>query len=288
MPTSPVSSVNPLCSISGRARCLARFLIVFLVALLLTTAYWLLFSRAEIPFLTLDGDAADIASMAAAHEHPEKFAPDPVFGRDGSIAYYRSDLLPVLRMLKEYVGDYGTVFALLTIPMLAFQITGTFLLGTLLLKNAAAAAMLSALLLIPVSLPGGEYWGLYPQTVPRNIFSAFLPWLLALLVLLHNRPALWALPTILLALMARIHPLSGIAWIVIVSFFFLQHFPKHWKMASKLLLAAVLPAMFLFIAAEPYLAFAHRSDPAPSELTREAAEKIINMHCFPYQSPAVY
>ncbi len=218
-----------------------------------------MFSGAQVPFLTLDGDAANIASMAAAHDHPERFKLDPVFGGNSGIAYYRSDLLLVLRAMRKYFGDYGTILALLVVPLLAIQIIGNYFLGSLLLKDHTASVVLSILLLIPISLPGGEYWGLYPQAVPRNVFGAFLPWLLVLLILLQNRPAMWFVPTILLALMMRIHQLSGIAWALIVLILFLICYPRQWETRKKIQLVVLLSAALLIISSEPYLAFLQNS-----------------------------
>src|SRR5688572_18610461 len=64
----------------------------------------------ERPFVTLGGDAGNIASFAAAWDNPGAFKGDEALGDPGNFRFYATIHIPLLRVLRPLYGDYGSAF----------------------------------------------------------------------------------------------------------------------------------------------------------------------------------
>lgn len=162
------------------------------------------------PFAFQSSDAANISAFAAARAYPNLFAGDALLADPSITAFYSNLHTAVLPALGKAAGDdFGLALLWLLIPAVFLHLVGFYVLGRVLFRQPAGAAALTLLAAVTLTLPFGEYWGLYPDAHPRVLFSALLPFVLALLLRWFDRPWLWAAPMALLGLLTYVHPVSA-------------------------------------------------------------------------------
>src|SRR5690349_21992840 len=125
---------------------------------LVAVAYHFFCWKGIRPYPFLGSDAANIAAMVAASDHPQQLAGDPVFGNPASYGFYTSVVLPYLRWAAGLTGDYGVAFMQLIGPMTFLQGLGFYLLGHRLYRNRFWAVVLALATMprVPIS-PFGEF-----------------------------------------------------------------------------------------------------------------------------------
>lgn len=178
-----------------------------LVAFAITLGRW----GGAWPFL-VGGDAANIATWAAALDHPGCFAGDGSIGDPANFRFYWTVHLPGLRGLAPLVGGYGNAFVSLLFFHVWLQAVGFYVLGRAWYGSRRFAFLLALASLAPVALNLHEVWGLLPDPLPRFTFQAALPFLLAAALAFRGRPRAW--PWLLLAAGALlyVHPVSAPPW----------------------------------------------------------------------------
>ena len=220
------------------------------LAIVIFFAYagWYFMGRLEAnyPVVILSGDGGNIASYAAALDHPDWFKNDPALGDTNNIGIYATIHIPLIRALNHLAGDYGLAYTWLVFPETFLQLLGFYLLGRVLFKNrfwAFLLAFLTAMMVINIGL--GEIWGVWRDALPRVTFQSVLPFLLTLVLVWKDRPGRWPWLMVFAGLLVYIHPISAPAWgfAVWLSLWLLQ--PKGWNWRRRMLVMLGLGILFL-------------------------------------------
>jgi O-antigen/teichoic acid export membrane protein len=218
------------------------------VVIFLAYAGWYFLGRIEAnyPVVILSGDGGNIASYAAALDHPDWFKNDPALGDSNNIGIYASITIPLIRAIERITGDYGMAYTWLVFPETFLQLLGFYILGRVLFKDRFWAFLLSfltAMMVINIGL--GEIWGVWRDALPRVTFQSLLPFLLALVLVWKDRPGRWPWLMIFSGLLVYVHPISAPAWGIAIwlSLWLLQ--PVTWKRRRRLLVMAGLGFLFL-------------------------------------------
>lgn len=225
------------------------------IAIFIVYAGWYFLGRLEanFPVVILSGDGGNIASYAAAADHPEWFKKDPALGDSNNIGIYATIHIPLIRLLNHLTNDYGMAYTWLVFPETFLQLLGFYFLGRVLFKNrfwAFLLAFLTAMMVINIGL--GEIWGVWRDALPRVTFQAVLPFLLALVLVWKNRPGRWPWLMVFGGLLVYLHPISAPAWgfAIWLSLWLLQ--PRDWNLKRRILVMLGLGVLFLI----PMLPFA--------------------------------
>ena len=238
-----------------------RWLLAFV---LFAACYQLLAWNGATPFVFLTGDAANNASIALAMDTPGLFPGDALLGDPDNFQFYRITQLPLIRLLAPLVGDYGTPHHLLLFPHLMLHLCGFYLLGVLVLKNRLWAGLLAFLLLAPIQVNLGTFWGVHRDSLARCTFQALLPWLLSLAWLWREKPLRWPLIMIGAGLLMAVHAVSAPTWGLALWCGFIPFLPKVWSWPRKLVVMFALGFVFLGAAAPTALNYlaghAHGAD----------------------------
>ncbi len=202
--------------------------------------------QGNYPVVILTGDGGNIASYAAARDHPDWFKADPVLGDSNNIGIYATVHIPLIRALDRLTGDYGLAYALLVFPETFLQLLGFYILGRVLFKNrfwAFLLAFITAMTVINIGL--GEIWGVWQDALPRVTFQSLLPFLLALVFIWKNHPSRWPWLMVFAGLLVYVHPISAPAWgfAIWLSLWLLQ--PKSWSWPRRFLIMVGLGVLFL-------------------------------------------
>jgi O-antigen/teichoic acid export membrane protein len=204
--------------------------------------------QGNYPLVILTGDGGNIASYAAAIDHPGWFKNDPALGDSNNIGIYATIHIPIIRALAHATGDYGQAYAWLLLPQTFLQCLGFYILGRVLFRNrfwAFLLAFLTAMTVIDIGL--GEIWGVWQDALPRVTFQSLLPFLLALVLVWKDRPARWLWLMVFAGLLVYVHPISAPAWglAIWLSLWLLQS--KEWSIQRRLLVMLGLGLLFLAV-----------------------------------------
>jgi hypothetical protein len=202
--------------------------------------------QGNFPVVILTGDGGNIASYAAALDHPGWFTSDPVLGNSNNIGVYATIHIPLIRLLNHLTGDYGFAYAWLVFPETFLQLLGFYILGRVLFKNrfwAFLLAFITGMTVINIGL--GEIWGVWQDALPRLTFQSLLPFLLALVLVWKDRPERWPFLMFFSGLLVYVHPISAPAWgFAIWLGLWLVH-PKGWIWSRRILVMLGLGLLFL-------------------------------------------
>jgi O-antigen/teichoic acid export membrane protein len=219
-----------------------------LTFLAFAVVYFLGRLQGNFPMVILTGDGGNIASYAAALDHPGWFQADPALGELNNIGIYATIHIPMIRALYHLTGDYGLAYAWLVLPQTFLQLLGFYILGRVLFSNrfwAFLLAFLTAMTVINIGL--GEIWGVWQDALPRVTFQSLLPFLLILTLVWKNRPGRWPWLMLFAGLLVYVHPISAPAWglAVWLSLWLMQ--PKEWTWKRRSLVMLGLGALFLVV-----------------------------------------
>ncbi len=211
-------------------------------------AGWYFLGRLEgnYPVVILSGDGGNIASYAAALDHPDWFKNDPALGDSNNIGIYATIHIPLIRLLDRLTGDYGLAYAWLVFPETFLQLLGFYVFGRVLFKNrfwAFLLAFLTAMMVINIGL--GEIWGVWRDALPRVTFQSVLPFLLALVLVWKDKPARWPWLMIFSGLLVYVHPISAPAWGFAIWLSLWLLLPKIWNWTRRSLVMIGLGVLFL-------------------------------------------
>jgi hypothetical protein len=143
------------------------------------------------PFVFLGSDAGIVSSFVAAYDKPELFRHDVLLGDFANFKYYLAIHPFAIHYLNKLMGDYGTAYMSLLLVTPFLQAAGFYLLGRVVFRARYWAVLLSIMSLCPLALPVREFWGIYDDPLPRSLFHAFLPYLLAAALYFKESPSKW-------------------------------------------------------------------------------------------------
>ncbi|HSL31035.1 MAG TPA: hypothetical protein VK900_17675 [Anaerolineales bacterium] len=222
----------------------AKHLHILILTLFLLLSLFLTLGRvgtAFDSFALLTPDLGVYATFAAAQDAPELFLNDPFLSNEKNINSYNMILVPLIKVLNDVFGNYGTACAFLLPFFLFIHLTGWYLLGVALFKNPWAGLLASLLASTPV-LTYYDYWGLILDALPRFLYQGAIAFLLALSIWRGHELQWW--PVILggVGLLNYVHPLSTPAWTVAVMLALWVSTPQRgfWQKAQMMGLAVVV------------------------------------------------
>ena len=195
--------------------------------------------------MDLIGDGAYVSSYAASLDNPHAFLSDPMLKDSGNFGYYISLQIPIIRYLKNILGDYGSAYVFLLLPFVLLQLSGFYIFGRVFFRSRFFALALSILSTFLINTQSWDYWGIYYDPQPRMMFQSVLPWLLTLVVLSIQKLRLRWLVFICLGLMIYLHPVSIPAIAFAVWFGYLVIKPDSKKWGRHLLELAGFGLIFL-------------------------------------------
>jgi hypothetical protein len=164
-------------------------------------------------FALMTPDLGVYASIAAAQEQPQIFADDPFLSNEKNVNTYHMLYIPLIQGLKKILGNYGTACVFLLPFFIFIHLMGYYVLGLALFKKPWAALFVSLLLSTP-STTNYDFWGLILDSLPRFLYQALIPFVLAFSVWYGKNPKSWIWILASVGLLNYVHPLSSPVWIL--------------------------------------------------------------------------
>ncbi len=228
---------------------LGKKLHVLFLILFITISIFLTLGRSGTEFNSfalLGGDMAVYASIAAAQDELGLFASDPFLANEKNINSYNMIFFPMLRGLKAVFGNYGAA-SLFLLPFFIFiHLTGYYVLGKSIFRNPWAGFYVSLFLSVPVATYY-DFWGIILDPLPRFLYQAVLPFLLALAIVRGYDPKWW--PAIMggLGILNYIHPVSTPVWAVAImlGLWVSADGADFWKKVQMMTLATLILVIIL-------------------------------------------
>ena len=218
------------------------FLLVFLLALLCFFGQW----KGSLPYVYLRGDASNIASWVAGRTYPELFKNDYVLGDLDNYRYYYTVYFPILQVLKQVAGDFGTASIVLYAPLIILQGIGFYLLGAEIFQHRIWGALLSGLNMLTFYMNLGTLWGIaFDDVVPRFMFQALLPYILLCAIIWRHNPKRWPWVMVFIGLMVYVHSVSTPTWGFGIWLGLWLFLPKEWSKIKKIRQMTILGFIFL-------------------------------------------
>lgn len=231
--------------------------LVILFFVLIAFVYQLVMLSRAYPTVALSGDAANIASIAAARAYPDLFKQDAVLGNPQNLGVYVTVHLPIVIWLEKLVGNFGLAYSLLLFPHVFLQYFSYYLLGRVLFHHRYWAFLFSLAVSSPLVLDGGEIWGIINSALPRTTFQVIIPFVMILLLSAwRDRPNRWPWVMAILGLMAFVHPVSAPVWAFALWLGFWPIFPPAWETRRRIwemfklggvLVLALLPFISIYL-----------------------------------------
>ncbi len=191
-------------------------------------------------FALLTPDVGVYASTAAALQQPQLFKEDPFLSNPQNINSYNMIYLPLIEELNTVFGNYGTACVVLVPFFIFIHLLGYYVLGLALFKKPWAALFVTLLVSAPV-FNNYDFWGLILDSLPRFLYQALIPFVLALAVWYGKNPKSWIWILIGVGLLNYTHPLSSPPWIVavILGLWLAGSEVKFWQRVRVMMLACI-------------------------------------------------
>ena len=156
-------------------------------------------------------DAQQLVTFAAALDHPEAFAADPVFSAPENFGWYKSIHVPLIRWLANG-RDYGLAYEKLTGLHQFLHLGGFYLLGLCFLRQRWLAAVFAIAVSLEFWFGWGEYWGSLRAAVPlpRVSYTALFSLLCAAMLLARRNYRLWPPIFLGMGLLVYVHAISAL------------------------------------------------------------------------------
>ncbi|HTY22479.1 MAG TPA: hypothetical protein VMC85_05080 [Desulfomonilaceae bacterium] len=214
------------------------------------------------PFVFLGSDAGIVSSFVAAYEHPDLFQGDALLGNFGNFRYYLAIHPLLIYTISKLTGDYGSayIFLLLFTPLI--QASGFYLLGRVLFESRYWALLLSIITICPIALPIREFWGIYDDPLPRSLFHACLPYLLAAAFYFRRNYKMWPWLMAAAGLLFYVHPVSTTPWGFAVWVGMCAFLPNEWGLIKKLSYMFAMGTIFIAVVSPWAANFLHVHDQA--------------------------
>ncbi len=185
------------------------------------------------PFVFLSSDAGIVSSFVAAYQHPDLFRGDVLLGDFTNFRYYLALHQFLIFEINKLTGDYGLAYISLLLLTVFVQCSGFYLLGITLFKSRYWAILLVVINLVPIALPVREFWGIYDDPLPRSLFHACLPFLLAGAFRFKSEVRMWPWLMAFTGLIFYAHPVSAPPWAFALWLGFWAFLPAHWGLFKK-------------------------------------------------------
>jgi hypothetical protein len=219
--------------------------VVIFAFFLCAALFFLARLQRSLPAPLVWGDSANIASFAAALDHPRNFQGDALLHNLDNIRIYSTIQIPLIRFFYRWVGEYGLSFLLLLGPTVFLQLLGFYLLGRVILASRYWALLFSLACAIPTTVVLQEFWGIVDNPLPRFTFQALIPFVLALFWIWRQRPRRWLVVMALAGLLVYVHPVSTPAWIAALWLGCMLYLPHNWSRWQKVSWMVCLGAVSL-------------------------------------------
>ncbi len=217
-------------------------LIIILLALLCFFGQW----KGSVPYVYLRGDASNIASWVAGRTYPELFKNDYVLGDLDNYRYYYTVYFPILQVLKQVAGDFGTASIVLYAPLIILQGIGFYLLGAEIFQHRIWGALLAGLNMLTFYMNLGTLWGIaFDDVVPRFMFQALLPYILLGAIKWRHKPKRWPWIMVFAGLMVYVHSVSTLTWGFGIWLGLWLFLPGEWSKFKKMSQMTFLGFVFL-------------------------------------------
>lgn len=252
------------------------------VSLLFSIYIWLLNQPAHL--LQMGGDQHNIASFAAAREHPERYANDMILSDPINYKWYTPLYVGAIKHITRFTGSYAVTFVALIIPTVTLFLSGTYLLLRYLTKHRLlSAGMAFIFTVIYIRIPQGDHWTIINamHMRPNNQFIALLPWILLLAIWSRSHIMFWPLVGACSAFLLYVHPVSAPAWGFAIFGGLLWASKEYYDIKTRfiwlslLIVAAVLIVIPYFVI---FLGTYHGKQPPPDQfetIYNTAVERFI-------------
>lgn len=187
-----------------------------------------------VPFVFLGSDAGIVASFVAGYDSPDLFRHDVLLADFANFKYYLAMHPVLIHYLKRLIGDYGTAYISLLFFTAFLQTWGFYILGRILFRDRLWAVLLSILALCPIALPVREFWGIYDDPLPRSLFHAFLPYVLAGALKFKHSPGMWPWLMAGMGVAFYAHPVSAPPWAFALWLGMWLCLPTDWGLWKRL------------------------------------------------------
>jgi hypothetical protein len=216
------------------------------------------------PFVFLGSDAGIVSSFVASYQHPDLFVGDALLSDFNNFRYYLAFHPLLLVIINRLTGDYGTAYVSLLMLTVFLQSSGFYLLGRVLYYNRYWALLLTIMTLSPIALPIREFWGVYDDPLPRSLFHACLPFILAAAFFYRSRVAAgpWLMAALGLSFYA--HPVSAPPWAFAIWLGIWACLPVSWSWYRRSVYMLSIGLIFVATVAPWLYNFWHVHDHAVS------------------------
>lgn len=214
---------------------------------LFSVVYFLGRWKGAYPFVFLGSDAANIASFAAAWDHPKLFLGDQVLGDPSNFRFYATIHIPIIRLISRATGDYGSAFLSLLVPHIFIQLVGFYIFGRVVFQSRYWAALLAIVTLVTIWLNLGDYWGIFIDAQPRFSFQALLPYLLAATFYWGQKPTSWPWLMAGMGSLMYVHPVSTPSWALAMWLGLWAFKPASYSFKKQLSYMLLAGAVFLAV-----------------------------------------
>lgn len=203
-------------------------------------------------YLFHNSDGSNIASLAAASNHPDLFFGDELLENKGNSLFYSSLHILLAKTISAATGDYACAFTLLVGLHIFLMALGFYIFGRVIFQSRFWALLLAVMNIAPVNLVVGEFWGIYYDSLPRFTFQAILPFLLAAVFYWRSKPAVWPWLFFASGFLLYLYSLGVPCWILAIwlgSWLFL---PVSWNFFKRTGFMFFLGLCFL-LGASPFM-----------------------------------
>lgn len=204
--------------------------------------------QSDYPYVIFGSDLANIASFAAALDHPELFKGDFLLSNSDNFRIYLQLHVLLTRILGSWVNNYSVGILLILIPTTFLYLSGFYWLGRTIINDRYWALIFTTVNLFPVYF-AFETWGVNLDPTPRTGIQALLPFLLILVWKWKDTPSIkrWGLIAVLTGGLIYIHAVGTPVWMVCILLGLWTQMPKEWGYKKQIFVLAGLTVLMLIV-----------------------------------------
>jgi len=232
--------------------------IIFVLAASLLFSIYLWYLKQPAHLLQLRSDQHNIASFAAAQEHPERYVNDILLSDPVNYKWYTPLYVAAIKYITRLTGSYAATFVALIIPTVTLFLSGIYFLLRYLTQNRLLSVGLAFIFTVAlVRIPLGGDWNIIEASHmrPNNQFIALLPWTLLLAIWSRNHVAFWPLVGAVSASLLYVHPVSAPAWGFAVFGGLLWASKEYYDIKTRIVWLLLLAIVAVLIIAPYFIIF---------------------------------
>jgi hypothetical protein len=181
------------------------------------------------------GDIAIYITIANALSFPDLFEHSMAYADMTKYGIMPHTLTPVIiRASISLFGSYIPAICLLSFFNVFFLMAGFYAFCTLYCRTKLAAFLNTILLLVPIWIGWGTFWGISTLATPRQTFLCFFIWIMFFAFKTRKTPEYWPLILFCQGLLVMVHPLSAAGTALGVWFGLIPFLPAHWSVKMKI------------------------------------------------------